>query len=253
MIMVKCNCGREFLTVKSLNPHARFCKDFVKMEKPVSKYKVGGIYKCECEKTFEKSQSLNVHFSHCLVHRNGVPVNREHVKNKIMAGWDKFTEEDKQSFYKKGKETFKASGKKRKKTSDETKLKLSKALKGRTGGFRKGCNKWKGINIIQDEKTIWLDSSYEKRFVDFLNLKNIKWIKNYKKFDYIYETINRKYIPDFYLPAFNLWIEIKGMEKPNDIFKWNFFPYKLKIIRNKELSLLESNDIQLNDILDFGT
>ena len=49
--------------------------------KSKSKYKIKeNLYRCECGREFEKHQSLNVHFSHCLIHRKGKPLNRD---NKI--------------------------------------------------------------------------------------------------------------------------------------------------------------------------
>lgn len=208
----------------------------------MSKYKVDGKYICECQKSFDKAQSLNAHFSHCLIHRNGEPNKREHVRQGKMSGWDKFTFEDRQKFAKKAHETFKKSGKK-KKLSEETKKKLSISLKGKTGGVREGSNKWKGIYVIQNNNKIWLDSSYEKRFIEILNKLNISWIKNKKRFPYTYEGTHRKYIPDFYIPEFDIWIEVKGMEKPIDIFKWQYFPHKLFVIRKFDLIKLELNEI----------
>jgi hypothetical protein len=57
--------------------------------------------------------------------------------------------------------------------------------------------------------------------------------------------IQRKYYPDFYLPEFNLWIEVKGWEKEIDQFKWAQFPHTLKIIRNNDLLLYENDINQL--------
>lgn len=49
---------------------------------------------------------------------------------------------------------------------------------------------------------------------------------------------NRTYFPDFYLPAFDLYVEIKGYETERDLAKWKYFPYKLKIVRRKEIELM---------------
>lgn len=60
-------------------------------------------YICECGKYFEKSQSLNAHFGHCLIHKTklGKPITKINwwlTKGK-MNGWDKFTKEEIQNFH----------------------------------------------------------------------------------------------------------------------------------------------------------
>ena len=56
-----------------------------------------------------------------------------------------------------------------------------------------------------------MDSSWERELaIKFDNLK-IKWIKNPTYFKY--ENLNgeiRKYYPDFYLPDYDCYIEVKG-------------------------------------------
>ncbi len=55
-------------------------------------------------------------------------------------------------------------------------------------------------------KEIWMRSSYETKFAFFLDLNEIKWQYEPKRFDLGKLT----YLPDFYLSEFDCYIEIKG-------------------------------------------
>lgn len=104
--MYKCNCGREFETKSSLNSHARFCKEYIKVPKKVSKYKIDeNLYKCECNKEFNNYQSLNAHFSHCKIHCNylGKKVTNYH---KGTMYWENKTDTEIKEIYNKRKETI---------------------------------------------------------------------------------------------------------------------------------------------------
>ena len=192
-------------------------------------------YNCECGKFFEKAQSLNAHYSHCLVHRKGVKETRKHVVEKRMSGWDKFSKEDISAI------ATKAAKRPRKPMTDEAKKNLSEKLKGKTGGYREGTNKWKGGRVfsLSAGKEVWLDSRWEIEFIDILNFHNIKWKKNYSSFEYEWESKKKRYIPDFYLEELNMWIEVKGWEREIDHVKWKDFPEHLKIIRRIDLDKLK--------------
>ena len=44
-----------------------------------------------------------------------------------------------------------------------------------------------------------------------------------------------KYIPDFYLPDTNTFVEIKGYVTDKDKAKWKYFPHSLNILKKDEL------------------
>lgn len=191
------------------------------------------MYKCECGKTFDKANSLNAHYSHCIIHRKGkAPIDRFENVRSWSTGLTKETHPGLASMAKKN------TGKKKKWTIEQ-RQNLSKRLKGVNGGYRENSNRWKGLYVIVDNQKIWLDSSYELRFVNLLTKFNIKWVRNYEKFEYTHIGENRKYIPDFYIPEIDQWIEVKGWVKERDHSKWKDFPHKLKIILKKTLDKLE--------------
>lgn len=72
------------------------------------------------------------------------------------------------------------------------------------------------LNSTRNTRCIYnnisLDSGAEKTFAELCDSKNIKWIKNTDiYFNYTgIDNKTHKYYPDFYLPDYETWIEIKG-------------------------------------------
>ncbi len=84
---------------------------------------------------------------------------------------------------------------------------------------------------------VWFDSYWEHAYARFLTESGIKWIRNRKAFDYVWQGKIHKYFPDFYLEETNEFIEIKGREYERDRAKWEYFPKEqtLRILRFKDL------------------
>lgn len=69
-----------------------------------------------------------------------------------------------------------------------------------------------------------MDSKAERNFAELLDEHNISWVKNTtQKFEY---KPNKFYYPDFYLPRYNAWIEIKGAFylREEDELRWRSVP-----------------------------
>jgi predicted amidophosphoribosyltransferase len=79
----------------------------------------------------------------------------------------------------------------------------------------------------------WFRSYWEANFAKWLNLSDIKWKYEPKMFD----LGNTTYTPDFYLPAFDCWIEIKGWE--NKDFKKKFKKWQKQYKLNNRLLFRE--------------
>lgn len=94
-----------------------------------------------------------------------------------------------------------------------------------------------GIFNTQHEKVAnllgveWMmQSSYEIKLAKWFNNKSIEWNKS-EKLVYVHEYCDRIYIPDFYLPAYNIYFEVKGYFKEED--------------KSKMRIVLEQNDVVL--------
>jgi hypothetical protein len=126
----------------------------------------------------------------------------------------------------------------RRKKISETMKKNSNAG-GRRNGSGRGKKCWYESKIAGK---VFLDSSYELEYAKYLDKININWKRNWIKFPYIDEKNKlRYYIPDFYLIDIDEYIEIKGYETEKDKLKWASFPYKLTVLKYKELKCLGLN------------
>lgn len=249
--MYICNCGREFEKQRSLNSHARFCEKYVKKIKPASNYKISdGLYKCECDKIFNNSQSINAHFSHCLIHRKGIPENRSHVVEGRMCGWDKFSKKEIKEIHSKSNETLKQNFKSGKTIpsmlgknhSIETKKIMSEKRSAYMEENPGLGIKWYTINGIK------VQGEWERIFAEKLNDLKIKFSRKSLKY-----LKYRKYTPDFYLPDYDMYIEIKGWFRERDKYKMFKVLDEHKIDLRVVESLQTIKNFKLSDIELFET
>ena len=76
------------------------------------------------------------------------------------------------------------------------------------GGFRENSSRCKK-SIHNGYK---MHSGSELQFAKLLDEHNIDWVKNSTQYFEFADSVGktRKYYPDFYLPKYNTWVEIKG-------------------------------------------
>ena len=89
-----------------------------------------------------------------------------------------------------------------------------------------------------------LDGTWEVEVAKYLDSKNIKWEKPSKGFEYEWNNSSHIYFPDFYLPDYNYYIEVKGYQRERDIHKWNVVD-NLIIIKENEINEIRKNIYQL--------
>lgn len=71
-----------------------------------------------------------------------------------------------------------------------------------------------------DYKGIKLDSSWEYIVAETLDYNSIKWVRPTVGFEYNWNNSTHLYFPDFYLPEYDLYIEVKGYEREKDRKKY---------------------------------
>jgi hypothetical protein len=114
--------------------------------------------------------------------------------------------------------------------SEEYSLTMSKATKGKTGGYNEGS--------VKNYKSgrydgIWFDSSWELAYYLYHKENDVNIIRCDENFPYVYEGVKRKYHPDFIID--DTYIEIKGYEQPETDAKIRDFPHKLEVVRREDI------------------
>lgn len=97
------------------------------------------------------------------------------------------------------------------------------------GRWRRQSVRYKGIAY---------DSSWEvfvKKYFDRFDVKSLRKFK--RTFSYYWNGSDRVYKPDFFLPEYRLYVEVKGMVTDRDIAKWKQFATdrRLLILTRKSL------------------
>lgn len=169
----------------------------------MSVYKHNNIYICECGKEFEKSQSLNAHFARCLTHRNGNAI----IKRNHGGGWNKGLNKDTNEIIAK-QAILLSELKKGHKVSDKTK----KLLSERRIEYLESNPHVKWYTVNNGIKDIKVQGNWEKTVAEWLNSLDIKWDRKRISYDK-----TRTYTPDFWLPDYNFYIEVKGWFRDYDI------------------------------------
>lgn len=104
-------------------------------------------------------------------------------------------------------------------------------------------------NISRGKKVIiydgiQFDNSWELDFYKWCHSNNISCLRNKLGFPYEFDG-KRTYYPDFFLPEFDVYVEVKGYETDKDLAKWKSFPKKLVKIFKKDIDLIRKNNYNL--------
>lgn len=190
-------CGRECKSINSLKQHETRCKE--------NPDRHGINYKGNLGHSWNKGKTKE---TDDRIKKYGETYHKRYEAGEIITwcqGKTKETDERINQYSKKSSSTIKE-----KISNDDWHLSFSKA---RTIEYHK--EKFQG--------------SWEVNFAKYLDAKDIKWIRPTEKFDYIFNNTVCKYLPDFYLPDYDLYIEIKGYPTERDFAKWNSFPNDKKL------------------------
>lgn len=149
----------------------------------------------------------------------------------------------------------------------QTREKLSQSNKGRIWTDEAKAN-WSTImkQVVIDNPESY--SSGNQGRVKTYEIDNIKlkglwevdfyiWCKNnnilvdrpIQSFHYVWNG-DRSYFPDFYLPKYKIYIEVKGFQTERDKCKWKYFPEKLSIIKDLDIKNIRSNKFSIKHIFD---
>lgn len=213
-------CGRECKNDNSLRNHERLCKEnpnrqilksnFIEWNKRRRELGIKG------ENQFTKAKSEG----------REKPVVSEETKEKIRK---------------------KNTGRK---FTDEERKKLSDAMKQVVERYPDKYNASRLHNRIKHfwYKDQWIDGKWELEFVQYLERNGIEWIKNKKWFEYEWNDSIHKYFPDFYLPKYDRYVEVKGYETDRDRAKYVCVS-DLILVKEKEIKMIQDGSYNIFEIL----
>jgi len=89
-------------------------------------------------------------------------------------------------------------------------------------------------------KGIKFQGSWELTFYKWCEDNNVTCERNTKGFAYEWNG-TRTYFPDFYLPLYDSYVEVKGYKTEQDDAKWKQFPKKLLIVVKKDIDSIKKD------------
>ena len=118
--------------------------------------------------------------------------------------------------------------------TQETKDKIAANINARyASGWETVCGRAKKYDYLSPiAGQIKVDGTWELTIAQILDKIGIQWQRNKKRFDYIHLNGNEAtYLPDFYIPSIDTFLEIKGYQTSLDERKWEQFKPKLFVIK----------------------
>jgi hypothetical protein len=150
--------------------------------------------------------------------------------------------------------------------SEETKKKMSEASKKRVWSeeqrmkhsesmktaVKKHPDSYTKNNVVGRVKNIdyngfKLKGKWELIVAKWLDKNQIKWEHETKSFEYEWNG-KRNYYPDFYLPDFDFFIEVKGYVTDRDLSKWKNIT-NLKVFKLNEINKIKNNTLNFLSVM----
>lgn len=198
-----------------------------------------------CGKECKNKNSLVKHEIRCPNNPNRIPTTINMFNNFGRVAWNKgltkYTDERVKKYgitisegYSCGR-IQKRFGKDNSSSRPEVRQKISNSCleRSKNGTWHFYPNK---VTLIQYNGVL-LHSSWEYKFAVYLDENNIEWVRCKESFEYVFDGGKHYYTPDFYLPKYNIYIEIKGYTTDKDLAKWSYFP------SDKSLIVLKYDDL----------
>ena len=132
------------------------------------------------------------------------------------------------------------------KWSDERRLKHRKAMKLAVEKYPESYTSSNRGRVKQIEfDGLKFHGNWEVLFYKWCNENNINCERGKKYFYYIWMESEHLYFPDFFLPEYNLWVEVKGFKTDRDICKWEQFPEKILILEKLDIKYIKNGTFKL--------
>lgn len=120
--------------------------------------------------------------------------------------------------------------------TEEARKKMSQAfVDGRTMGYN---NHWGNTvkYITPNQGEVTMRSGWEAKTADYLTSKGLNW---YYEYEWLKINYNSNYLPDFYVTDLELYIEVKGRKKEEDMVKFRLAKELYNIVLWDGIELLK--------------
>lgn len=136
--------------------------------------------------------------------------------------------------------------------SDEWRSRHSDIMKNAVSNYPESynANHIRGRVKLYEYNGVKLLGTWELSVAKWFDLHNIVWERPKNYFEYEWNG-TRKYFPDFYLPKYDLYVEVKGYETDRDIAKWNVVK-NLLVFKSAEIKLIKNNKFDPDAVLVAG-
>lgn len=118
-------------------------------------------------------------------------------------------------------------------------------LRDPTRFLRSYASRQRGHYTKLDGTSVYLRSSYERRFAELLDARQIEWL--YEPRMFALTELDCSYVPDFYIVHLDRFIEVKGHFYADALEKWHAFltehrGVKISLVKHDVLTKLESGE-----------
>lgn len=129
--------------------------------------------------------------------------------------------------------------------SEEGRKKRSKAMKRavRNNPESYSASNVSGRTKIIEYKGFKVHGKWELEVAKWLDDQKIEWTNIIKEgFEYEWEERKRLYFPDFYLTKEDIYIEVKGYQRDQDLAKWKSVS-NLLVLKKNEIEKIRNNTL----------
>ena len=111
----------------------------------------------------------------------------------------------------------------------------------------------KNINVILGDVEYTFKGSWEVSVARFLFENKIEFTNIVEPIQYFWKESGKihLYFPDFYLPQYDKYIEVKGFKTARDEDKWSVLSGKLIVFQNKEIIEINKDKFNLCNFLEW--
>ena len=93
-----------------------------------------------------------------------------------------------------------------------------------------------------------LNGGWELLVAKWLDGQGIEWTNKIAPIEYEWKGNTHLYFPDFYLPKYDRYIEVKGYERERDVAKWKSIP-NLIILKVSSINRIKNEQLTIQDVL----